>query len=96
MLCAGCLSAAEARAAVNWDIITCIAAAFGVSRAIERSGVSRAVAATLVGGSAAVGGGDVGLYAGIYLATVMISNVVSNNAAATLMFPIALEAKDSP
>ena len=37
----------------------------------------------------AVNIGDAGLYAAVYLATFHISNVVTNNAAAALIFPIA-------
>jgi len=36
--------------------------------------------------------GEIGLFVGVYLATFLISNVVTNNAAAALMFPIAAEA----
>ena len=32
--------------------------------------------------------GDAGIYGSIYLATFLISNIVTNNAAAALMFPI--------
>lgn len=37
---------------------------------------------------------DAGLYGAVYLATVIISNVVTNNAAAALVFPIALDAAE--
>lgn len=37
---------------------------------------------------------DAGLYGAVYLATVLISNVVTNNAAAALVFPIAMNAAD--
>ena len=36
----------------------------------------------------ALGIGYAGLYGSVYLATVLISNIVTNNAAAALMFPI--------
>merc|ERR1712070_1108745 len=36
--------------------------------------------------------GEIGLFVGAYLATFLISNVVTNNAAAALMFPIVAEA----
>ncbi|CAG9467531.1 unnamed protein product [Pedinophyceae sp. YPF-701] len=86
------LSVAEARRAVKWDVIITIAAAFGISRALENSGVAKAIADTLVRGGEAMGVGDVSLYAAIYLATAVLSNVIANNAAAALMFPIAIEA----
>lgn len=37
---------------------------------------------------------DYGLYAAVYLATFLISNVVTNNAAAALLFPIAMQAAE--
>lgn len=37
---------------------------------------------------------DAGLYGAVYLATFLISNVVTNNAAAALLFPIAMDAAD--
>jgi di/tricarboxylate transporter len=38
---------------------------------------------------------DAGVYGAVYLATMLISNVVTNNAAAALVFPIAIEAAES-
>lgn len=35
-----------------------------------------------------------GLFAAVYLATFLISNVVTNNAAAALIFPIAMNAAE--
>jgi di/tricarboxylate transporter len=37
---------------------------------------------------------DAGLLGAVYFATFLISNVVTNNAAAALLFPIALDAAD--
>lgn len=37
---------------------------------------------------------DGGLYGAVYLATFLISNVVTNNAAAALLFPIAMDAAE--
>jgi len=38
---------------------------------------------------------DAGLFGAVYFATAFISSFVTNNAAATLMFPIALGAADT-
>merc|ERR1712176_552258 len=38
--------------------------------------------------------GSAGLFAAVYLATFLISNVVTNNAAAALIFPIAMNAAE--
>jgi di/tricarboxylate transporter len=37
---------------------------------------------------------DAGLYGAVYLATFLISNIVTNNAAAALVFPIAMTAAE--
>lgn len=44
----------------------------------------------------ALGIGVAGLYGSVYLATFLISNIVTNNAAAALMFPIAMGVADDP
>lgn len=41
MLLTGCLSADNARKSILWDVYLTIAAAFGVSRAMELTGVAR-------------------------------------------------------
>jgi len=43
----------------------------------------------------ALGIGYAGLYGAVYLATFLISNIMTNNAAAALMFPIAIQAAQS-
>jgi di/tricarboxylate transporter len=37
---------------------------------------------------------DAGLYGAVYLATFLISNIVTNNAAAALVFPVAIQAAE--
>lgn len=90
----GILSEQEARDAVNWDVFITIACAFGIGTALVNSGVANAIANGLVVVGEAMGIGDAGLYGAVYLATVIISNIVTNNAAAALVFPIALDAAE--
>eukprot|EP00980_Cylindrotheca_fusiformis_P030570 scaffold25049_cov127-Cylindrotheca_fusiformis.AAC.2 len=94
MVTVGILSEQEARDAVNWEVYITIASAFGIGNALVNSGVAGGVANFLVDVGNAVGIGDAGLLGAVYLATFLISNVVTNNAAAALLFPIALEAGD--
>ncbi len=84
------LTPGEARSAVDLDVIILIAAAFGVAAAVERSGLAEVVASGLVG--AFDGLGQRGVLLGVVLTTVILTAVVSNNAAALLMFPIAISA----
>ena len=95
MIACGALSEQEARDAIKWDVIVTIAAAFGMSKALQNSGVAGIIAKTLVDLAEKSGTGDVGLLTAVYFATFLISNVVTNNAAAALMFPIAAEAARS-
>ena len=94
MVSLGILSEQEARDAVNWDVYITIASAFGIGTALVNSGVAESVANFLVDVGTAVGIGDAGLYGAVYFATFLISNVVTNNAAAALLFPIALDAAE--
>ncbi|EED91156.1 hypothetical protein THAPSDRAFT_269063 [Thalassiosira pseudonana CCMP1335] len=91
MVCIGILSQQECRDAVNWDVYVTIASAFGIGTALTNSGLANVIADGLVSVGEALGIGYAGLYGAVYLATFLISNVVTNNAAAALMFPIALE-----
>ena len=94
MIACGALSEQEARDAIKWDVIVTIAAAFGMSKALQNSGVAGIIAQRLVRLAEISGTGRVGLLTAVYFATFLISNVVTNNAAAALMFPIAAEAAE--
>jgi hypothetical protein len=94
MLATGCLTQNAARASVNWNVITTIAAAFGISAALEETGVAGAIAETLVSGASGLGAGTVGVLIAVYVATFFLCNVVGNNAAAALMYPIAAGAAE--
>jgi len=82
------LSAQAARDSVEIEVLIVIAASFGLGAAIEKSGL----AAVLGGGIVDVfsGLGWRGVLLGIVLATVVLTEFISNNAAAALMFPIAM------
>jgi len=82
------LSAAEARNAIDLNIIVLIAASFGIGNAIEASGLASEVANLVVGPLGDLG--DLGLLVGILVATTALTELITNNAAAVLMFPIAL------
>ena len=94
MLATGCLTQEAARAAVKWEVIVTIAAAFGISAAMEQSGVATAIAQNLVAAGNALGTGKPGILVAVYLATVVLCNIVGNNAAAALMYPIAAESAE--
>jgi len=94
MVCFRILSQQECRDAINWEVYVTIACAFGIGTAMENSGLASVIADGLVKLGNALGIGDAGLYGAVYLATFLISNIVTNNAAAALMFPIAIDAAE--
>lgn len=84
----GVLSPAEARSAVDLNIVVLIAASFGLGEAIESSGLASKLAEVVVGPLEPVG--DIGLLLGVLVATMIVTELVTNNAAAVLLFPIAM------
>ncbi|MGH8911657.1 MAG: SLC13 family permease, partial [Acidimicrobiia bacterium] len=82
------LTPGEARGAVDLDVIVLIAAAFGLANAVSESGLAQVVAGGMVGITEVFG--SVGILAGIILSTILLTGLVTNNAAALLMFPIAI------
>jgi di/tricarboxylate transporter len=95
MVALGVMSEAEARAAIMWEIYLTIASAFGIGTALINSGVAGTLAKYLVKIGNAVGFGDAGLLGAVYLSTVLVSQLVANNAAAALIFPIAMGAAEA-
>jgi di/tricarboxylate transporter len=86
----GCLSVGEVRGAVDMSVLILIAAAFGVGKALEKTGAAGAIATLLIEIGARLG--PVGVLAAVYLATAILTECISNAAAVALVFPIAFEA----
>jgi di/tricarboxylate transporter len=84
----GVLDVGQARRAIDLNLIVLIAAAFGLGAAVESSGLGRVAADLLLGGLA--GFGPMGALAGLLLATIVLTELISNNAAAVLVFPVAV------
>ena len=82
------ITAGEAKRAVDLDIIILMATSFGLGVAMAESGLAEQIARVLVPAFRPFG--DVGLLAGILVATMLMTELLSNNAAAVLMFPIAM------
>lgn len=82
------ISAQAARDAVDIEVLIVIAAAFGLGAAIESSGLAAFLGSAIVESFSGLGWRWVLL--GIVLATVVLTEFISNNAAAALMFPIGM------
>jgi di/tricarboxylate transporter len=81
------LTARQARDAVDLNVVILIAAAFGLGAAVDGSGLGRNVADVLL--AVFLPFGLIGALAGVLLATMAITELISNNAAAVLLFPVA-------
>jgi di/tricarboxylate transporter len=92
MLLTHCCTAGEARQSIDWSVLLVIAASLGIGRAIESSGAADAVAKTIIG---LAGGHPWLVLLGVYFVTTLFTEVITNNAAAVLVFPIALAAAES-
>lgn len=88
----GCVSAGDARQSIEWSTLVTIAAAFAVGTALDTSGAAAAVVKASFG-FAEQFGPWVAL-AVIYLVVSGVTEVITNNAAAVLMFPFCLEVAD--
>jgi di/tricarboxylate transporter len=80
----------EARRAIDVNIVVVIAASFGLGAAISESGLAEEIAGLTLEPLGALG--DIGLLLGVLLATIVLTELITNNAAAILMFPIAMAA----
>jgi di/tricarboxylate transporter len=76
--------------AISWDVLITIACAFAISKAMQNSGTAEAIARTTINFSK--GFGPIGVLAALYLITAIFTEIITNNAAAALVFPIALSA----
>ena len=87
MLLTRCISGAAARRSVDWQVLIVIASSFGLGKALEVTGAAEVIAGNLV----RVAGGNAYLsLIIIYLVTMLFTEMITNNGAAVLMFPIAL------
>ena len=90
MLLTRCISSWEARRAIDFPVLFVIAAALAVGRAIEVTGLADAIAHTMIGGASAFG--TVGVLVAVYFTTSLLTEFITNNAAAALMISIGLAA----
>lgn len=84
----GCLDHQEAYKAIRWDILMLIFGMLGLGVAMEKTGAASMIVnnmALLVGGF-----GPLAILAALYLITSFLTEIISNNAAAILLTPIAI------
>ncbi len=76
--------------AISWDVLITIAFSFALSKALQNSGAADAIAHATI--NIGKGLGPVGVLAAVYLITAIFTEIITNNAAAAIVFPIALSA----
>lgn len=82
-----CCSEDTARRAIDWPLLLAIGASFGLGRALEQTGAAQAMADGLL---AHAGSHPWLALVIIYLTATSLSELVTNNAAAVIVFPIAM------
>jgi di/tricarboxylate transporter len=82
------LTMAEARRAIDTDVIILIAASFGLGRALEVTGLATIVANGIMAPFDVMG--PSGALLGLLIATIALTELITNNAAVVLMFPVAM------
>ncbi|HBE17448.1 MAG TPA: SLC13 family permease [Cyanobacteria bacterium UBA11149] len=89
MILTGCLKPGEIYNAVRWDVIFLLAGLFPLGTAMDNSGTTEWLAKNLV----AIGGNLDGFWILVffYLATSLLTELLSNNAAVILMIPVAVK-----
>ncbi len=73
---------------ISWDILIAIAAAFAINKAMSNSGVNDLIAGGIIEFSS--GFGALGAMAALYIVTMLLTELITNNAAVAVAFPIAM------
>jgi di/tricarboxylate transporter len=87
MLLSRCCSAAAARRSLDWQVLFTIAGSIGLGAALQKTGADRGIAESVI---AMAGTNPQVVLAVVYGVTMMFTEMLSNNTAAVIMFPIAL------
>ncbi len=89
MVASRCISAADARQSIDWQTLLSIGAAFGLGKALEASGLVSYITGSVFQHTTAMG--PYATFIALYITTVIITEMVTNNAAAVFMFPFAVQ-----
>ncbi len=80
----------EVREMLDWRVLIIIAISLGIAQGVQKSGLADALAAVLV--RSGRGFGPMGVLISIFVLTSVYTTIITNNAAAALVFPIAISA----
>lgn len=86
MVATRCCTGADARRSIDLEVLIVIGSAFALGEALDRTGAAAAMANGILG---LTGGSPFAVLAAVYVTTVLMTEMITNNAAAVLMFPLA-------
>jgi len=92
MVALGCCSLNQARQSIDWSLLVVIAASLGIGKSIELSGLAEVVSNSIIGFA---GNDPWWVLVAVYFVATVLTELVTNNAAAVLVYPIALAAARS-
>ena len=87
------IEAGEARKSIDWTVLIVIGAALGLGKAMEVSGAAVLIGQGMVELTSAYGPRTV--LTAVVIVTVILTEVITNNGAVALMFPIALSVAET-
>ncbi len=89
----GCISTEDGKQSVDWSVLVVIACAFGIGKAVSNAGIATFMAEVIISGLGSFG--TIGVLFGVFFATSFYTEVITNNAAAALVFPISVPIAES-
>ncbi|MGM0508435.1 MAG: SLC13 family permease [Fusobacteriota bacterium] len=89
MVVTGCLKRSEVYDSINWEVIFLLAGLIPLGIAIEKTGAASYVASQLTDLTSSFS--PVVILGVFYLFTAVLTNLISNNASAVIMLPIAID-----
>ncbi|PKD44665.1 SLC13 family permease [Rhodohalobacter barkolensis] len=92
MILTKCCNFSDARRSIDWQVLLVIASALGIGNALQVTGVASTAAGGFIGWA---GVNPLMALIAVYLATWLLTEMITNNAAAALIFPIAITIADS-
>lgn len=91
MILGRCATLSEAKRQIDWNVLMVIGAALGVGQAMANSGAGALVAGGLIELAA---GNPWLVLAAVFIVTTVFTELITNNAAAVIVFPIAVSAAE--
>lgn len=88
MLLLRCCSPDRARKSIEWNVLIVIAAALALGVALDKTGAAGAIARAIL---SVTGQSPWMALAGVYCTVAIFTEIITNNAAAALVFPIAMK-----